>query len=89
VIAQVEAVLTEIGAAEVPQLQVFNKIDVSGDPPRLERDADGQARAVWVSAVTGAGLDLPVGRSGGTVTGVTRCMAGCVLPPTAAARLAG
>ena len=58
VITQVEAVLTEIGAAEVPQLQVFNKIDVSGDPPRLERDADGQARAVWLSAATGAGLDL-------------------------------
>lgn len=57
VIEQVEAVLAEIGAATVPQLRVFNKIDLSGEPPRLERDADGRARAVWVSAATGVGLD--------------------------------
>ena len=57
-IEQVETVLAEIGAAEVPQLRVFNKIDLSGEPPRLERDADGQARAVWASAMTGAGIDL-------------------------------
>ncbi len=58
VIAQVEAVLAEIGAAAVPLLPVFNKIDLSGEPPRLERDAAGQARAVWLSAATGAGIDL-------------------------------
>ena len=56
--AQVEAVLTEIGAEAVPQLQVYNKIDRSREPARLERDAEGRARAVWVSAATGAGLDL-------------------------------
>ena len=56
VIAQVEAVLAEIGAADIPRLQVFNKIDLTGDPPRLERDAEGQARAVWLSAATGAGI---------------------------------
>ncbi len=56
--AQVETVLAEIGADEVSQLWVYNKIDLSGDPPRLERDADGQARAVWVSATTGAGINL-------------------------------
>lgn len=58
VIARVEAVLTEIGADETPQLRVFNKVDLSGEPPRLERDAEGQACAVWLSATTGAGLDL-------------------------------
>ncbi len=58
VIEQVEAVIVEIGATTVPQLRVFNKIDQSGDPPRLERNAEGQIRAVWVSAATGAGLDL-------------------------------
>lgn len=57
VIAQVETVLAEIGAAEIPRLQVFNKIDLTGDLPRLERDAEGQARAVWLSATTGAGID--------------------------------
>ena len=58
VIARVETVLAEIGAEEVPQLRVYNKIDLSGEPPRLERDADGQACAVWVSATTGAGIEL-------------------------------
>lgn len=57
-IAQVEVVLAEIGALEVPQLRVFNKIDQSNDPPRLDRDADGKAQAVWLSAITGAGLNL-------------------------------
>ncbi|HUM94054.1 MAG TPA: GTPase HflX [Candidatus Competibacter sp.] len=58
VIAQVETVLEEIGARSVPRLQVFNKIDLSGEPARLERDSDGRPRAVWLSAATGAGLDL-------------------------------
>lgn len=58
VIEQVETVLAEIGATAVPQLRVFNKIDQSDDRPHLERDAEGRARAVWVSAATGAGLDL-------------------------------
>ncbi len=60
VIEQVDAVLQDIGATEVPRLLVFNKIDLSGEPPRLERDPAGQARAVWLSAVTGAGTDLLV-----------------------------
>jgi GTP-binding protein HflX len=58
VIARVEAVLAEIGADEIPQLRVYNKIDRSGEPPRLERDAEGRTRAVWLSAATGAGIDL-------------------------------
>ncbi len=58
-IAQVEAVLDEIGATEAPRLEVFNKIDLRADEtPRIERDADGVVRRVYVSAVTGAGLDL-------------------------------
>jgi len=57
VIAQVESVLEEIGAAAVPRLQVFNKIDLSGEPPRLERDAGGQVRAVWLSALAETGID--------------------------------
>lgn len=58
-IADVEDVLTEIGAGETPQLQVFNKIDLLPEAePRIERDADGRARRVWLSASTGVGLDL-------------------------------
>ncbi len=81
VIAQVEAVLAEIGAADVPQLQVFNKIDLSGEPPRLERDAEGQARAVWLSAATGAGLDFSARRRWPNGCGARRCRAGCVCRP--------
>ena len=57
-IHQVGRVLEEIGAAQVPQLQVFNKIDRLEDTPRLEHDASGRPSRVWVSAVTGAGIDL-------------------------------
>ncbi|HRD67120.1 MAG TPA: GTPase HflX [Candidatus Competibacter sp.] len=58
VVAQVDSVLEEIGASAVPRLQVFNKIDLSGEPPRLERDSAGLARAVWLSAASGTGTDL-------------------------------
>jgi GTP-binding protein HflX len=58
-IAQVEAVLDEIGAEAVPRLEVYNKIDLKPDEaPRLERDADGVPARVHVSALSGAGLDL-------------------------------
>jgi GTP-binding protein HflX len=58
-IEQVEAVLEEIGAAEVPVLQVYNKIDrMEGSEPRIDRDENGVPWRVWVSAVTGEGLDL-------------------------------
>lgn len=58
-IFQVQEVLTEIGADEVPMLMVYNKIDMMGQfPPRIDRDDEGTPVAVWVSAVTGAGLDL-------------------------------
>jgi len=56
--AQVQAVLREIGADGVPQIQVFNKIDlVDGASPRVDRDAAGAVTRVWCSAGTGDGLD--------------------------------
>ncbi|WP_372964404.1 ribosome rescue GTPase HflX [Marinobacter sp.] len=58
-IEQVENVLLEIGADEVPQLQVFNKIDLLDDfEARVDRNEEGIPVRVWVSAVTGAGMDL-------------------------------
>jgi GTP-binding protein HflX len=59
--AQIEAVngvLEEIGAARVPQILVWNKIDVTGVEPGGERDAYGKITRVRLSASTGAGLDL-------------------------------
>ena len=55
---QVEEVLAEIGADEIPVLQVFNKIDLLDNfQPRVERNEDGVPVRVWVSAVTGEGLE--------------------------------
>ena len=48
--AQVDAVLEEIGAQHIPQLLVYNKIDRLEAAPRIERDANGRALAVWISA---------------------------------------
>jgi GTP-binding protein HflX len=55
---QVREVLDEIGAGEVPQLEVYNKIDLLEGEPRLERDGDGLPQRVWVSAASGAGMDI-------------------------------
>ena len=57
-IYQVQDVLAEIGADEIPQLQVFNKLDLLEQAPRIDRNADGVPERVWLSAVTGAGTDL-------------------------------
>lgn len=57
-IHQVEAVLEEIGAAEIPRIRVFNKIDAAGRGPGRIRDADSGIESIWVSAVTGEGMDL-------------------------------
>lgn len=57
-VEQVEEVLAEIGADEIPVLQVYNKIDMLENfIPRVERNEDGVPVRAWVSAVTGEGLD--------------------------------
>lgn len=56
-IGDVEAVLREIEASEVPVLHVYNKTDRTDQPARVRRDGEGQVRDVWLSARTGAGLD--------------------------------
>lgn len=56
-VTQVENVLAEIGADEVPILQVFNKTDLLDDfVPRVDRNQEGVPVRAWVSAVTGDGL---------------------------------
>jgi GTP-binding protein HflX len=57
-IEQVDSVLREIGAGEIPQLRVFNKIDRLGVSARLERNGEGEPVAVWIAAAQGSGLDL-------------------------------
>jgi GTP-binding protein HflX len=58
-IGDVDEVLHEIGASSVEQLMVMNKIDLMpGYEPRIQRGENGRPERVWVSAKTGAGLDL-------------------------------
>jgi GTP-binding protein HflX len=57
-IEQVEGVLEEIGAASIPQITILNKIDLTGEAPRIERDGRGAVARVSLSARQGAGLDL-------------------------------
>lgn len=57
-IEAVDAVLAEIGADAVPQLRVYNKLDLTGIAPGVGRDEYGKLHSVYVSAQTGAGLEL-------------------------------
>jgi len=55
--AEVDKVLAEIGAEEVPRLLVWNKIDEAKLDAGVERDQYGRISRVFVSARTGAGLE--------------------------------
>jgi GTP-binding protein HflX len=55
-IEQVREVLRGIGAGEIRELVVLNKIDLIQEKPCVVQGADGVAARVLASAVTGAGL---------------------------------
>jgi GTP-binding protein HflX len=55
--ADVDSVLTEIGAGAIPQVVVFNKIDLLGTQAEVDRDECGNISKVWVSAGRRIGLD--------------------------------
>ena len=57
-IEQVNEVLREIGADHIPQILVWNKIDTAGLEPSVERDEYDKISRVFISARSGAGLDL-------------------------------
>ncbi|MDH3634486.1 MAG: GTPase HflX [Gammaproteobacteria bacterium] len=56
-IEAVNRVLQEVGAAEVPQLFIYNKIDISGIDARIDLDNEEKAWRIWLSATTGAGFE--------------------------------
>ena len=56
--AEVDKVLEEIGASDVPQIIVLNKLDLTGLPPEVERDEYGSISRVRISARQGDGLEL-------------------------------
>jgi len=58
-VEQVNEVLKEIGAEDVYQIQVYNKVDLIDEASaRIERDNNNKVLRVWVSAATGEGVDL-------------------------------
>lgn len=57
-IASVNEVLEQIDAGDIPTITVFNKIDLSGLEPAIQRHPDGSVKSVMISAATGLGMDL-------------------------------
>lgn len=57
-VSEVNKVLEEIGASQVPQLMVLNKLDLTGLPPTVERNEYDRIVRVRVSAKCGDGLPL-------------------------------
>ena len=66
---QVNDVLEEIDAGDIPQLSICNKIDrLEGITPRIDYDEDGRPIRVWISAQQGLGVEL-------LQTALTECLA--------------
>jgi GTP-binding protein HflX len=57
-VRQVNSVLKQLDADQVPQVRVYNKIDKLDRKPRMTNNRHGEGRAVWLSAVTGEGLPM-------------------------------
>jgi len=59
-IQDVLEVIDEVGARDVPQLLVFNKIDSLDPPvsPKVDLNEEGVPERVWISAKNGQGIDL-------------------------------
>jgi len=57
-VRQVNSVLKQLDADNVPQVRVYNKIDKLDRRPRMTNNRQGEGRAVWLSAVTGEGLPM-------------------------------
>lgn len=57
-IAEVENVLSQIEANDVPCIQVMNKVDLTGVAPRIDFDDMGAAKRIWLSVESGEGIEL-------------------------------
>ena len=57
---EVDGVLAEIHAEAIPQIIVYNKIDLTGEPAHMERDESGRVVKVWMSAKSGEGMESPL-----------------------------
>jgi len=57
-VRQVNSVLKQLDADQVPQIRVYNKIDKLDRKPRVTNNRAGEGRAVWLSALSGEGLPM-------------------------------
>ncbi|MDH3434519.1 MAG: GTPase HflX [Gammaproteobacteria bacterium] len=57
-VRQVNSVLKQLEADEIPQIRVYNKIDKLDREPRITNNRAGEGRAVWLSAITGEGIPM-------------------------------
>ena len=57
-IEEVDKVLEQIEAKNIPCIQVMNKIDLTGIKPRLDFADDGSVKRVWISVEADKGIDL-------------------------------
>lgn len=57
-ISEVNKVLSEIDASDIPTIMVFNKIDLNDSSPKIKRNDKGLVSDVWLSAHTSEGVDL-------------------------------
>jgi GTP-binding protein HflX len=58
-IEQVNKVLEEIGADEVPRIEIYNKIDlITSATPRIDTDTHRLPERVWLTALADKGMEL-------------------------------
>jgi len=57
-IEEVEKVLVQISADEIPCIHIMNKVDLTGVKPRMDYADDGSVKRIWLSAESGEGLEL-------------------------------
>lgn len=57
-VRQVNSVLKQLDADQIPQIRVYNKIDKLERKPRITNNRAGEGRAVWLSAITGDGIPM-------------------------------
>ncbi len=57
-IKEVEKVLTQIDANNIPCIQIMNKVDLTGTKPRVDYADDGSVKRIWLSVESSQGVDL-------------------------------
>ena len=83
---QVNGILEEIGAEQVPQIEVYNKVDLTDGRAGADRASNGELRRVRTSATTGAGIEELVNALGEHFTTKTRTQTVLIDPEDARLR---